>query len=42
MLVIRPIFALAPRTLLLDTHEFFEVLRAYLSTVKYAGVKTNI
>ena len=42
MLVLIPIYALAPRTFPVDTHEVSEVLWAYLCSVGYAGANTNI
>ena len=42
MVVLRPIFGLAPRTFSVDTHEVSEVLWAYLCSVGYACVNTNI
>ena len=42
MLVLIPIFALAPRTFPVDTHDLSEVLWAYLRSVGYAGANTNI
>ena len=40
MVVLRPIFGTS--TTHIPTHEVSEMLRAYLCSVKYAGVKTNI
>ena len=40
MVVIRLIFGTS--TTHIPTHEVSEVLRAYLCSVKYVGVKTNI
>ena len=40
MVVLRLIFGTS--TTHIPTHEVSEVLRAYLCSVKYAGVKTNI
>ena len=42
MVVLRAIFPLAPRTFPVDTHEFTEVLQAYLCSVGYGGSNTNI
>ena len=42
MLVLKPIYALAPRTFPVDTHEVCEVLWAYLCSVGYAGANTDI
>ena len=40
MVIIRPIFGTS--TTHIPTHDVSEVLRAYLCSVKYAGVQTNI
>ena len=40
MVVLRPIFGTS--TTHIPTHEVSEVFRAYLCSVKYAGVKMNI
>ena len=40
MVVLRPIFGTS--TTHIPTHEVSEMLRAYLCSVKYAVVKTNI
>ena len=42
MLVLKPIYALAPRTFPEDTQEVCEVLWAYLCSVGYAGANTDI
>ena len=42
ILVLIPIFLLAPRTFPVDTHEVSEVLWAYVCSVGYDGANTNI
>ena len=41
MVVLNPIFAVAPPAFILSTYEFSEVLRVYFGSTGYCGAKTN-
>ena len=41
IVVLRPIFGLAPPGFILSTHEFSEVLGVYIGSAGYCGAKTK-